>query len=37
MSGYKFWKEIAILENDVEYRNTDLNYLKFKRLAEKYK
>ena len=37
MSGYKFWKEIAILENDVEYRNTDLNYLKFKRLAAKYK
>ena len=37
MSGYKFWYELAILENDVEYRNTDLNYLKFKRLAAKYK
>jgi len=37
VSGFKFWREIAILENDNYYREPNLPYLKFKRLAAKYK
>ena len=37
VSGFKFWHELATLENDNYYREPNLPYLKFKRLAAKYK
>ncbi len=37
MSGYEFWKEFSILENEPEYRMPKLDYYKFKLVAAKYK
>jgi len=37
VSGFKFWHELVTLENDNYYREPNLPYLKFKRLADKYK
>lgn len=37
VSGFKFWRELATLENDVYYRQPNTDYLKFKKLADKYK
>ena len=37
MSGYRFWKEFSILENEPEYRTPKLDYYKFKIVAAKYK
>ena len=36
-STIQFWHELATLENDNYYREPNLPYLKFKRLADKYK
>ncbi len=36
-STNEFWRELATLENDVYYRQPYLPYLKFKKLADKYK
>ncbi len=36
-SGYEFWKEFSILENEPEYRTPKLDYYKFKIVAAKYK
>ena len=35
--SYEYWYNLALLENDVYYRQPNLPYLKFKRLAAKYK
>ena len=35
--SYEYWYNLALLENDVYYRQPNLEYLKFKKLAEKYK
>lgn len=35
--SYEYWYNLALLENDVYYRQPNLEYLKFKRLADKYK
>ena len=35
--SYEYWYNLALLENDVYYRQPNLEYLKFKRLAAKYK
>ena len=35
--SYEYWYNLALLENDVYYRQPNSDYLKFKRLAAKYK